>query len=351
MEEFVCVRIVQANRLDLQLFQFDYDLTFAVFFLNADRTVYGRYGSRSSHSEAETDISLEGFREAMRVVLRLHEGYPANKKFLSGKQPHKIKQRTPDDFPPLRGKYNLNLNYGGEVAKSCMHCHQIRDADRLIVRNAGQRMSDKMLFPNPMPTVIGLEMDPKQRATIVSVAERSPAAQAGLRPGDQLQTLAGQAIVSTADIQWVLHHREDVDQLAAVVRRGDKAISVKIDLPVGWRRKSDTEWRVSTWELRRMATGGIKLATLSDDKRAATGIPEGGLALVAEHVGQYGAHALAKRAGFRKGDVLVKVGSQTKAVSESELLAWLMQEAKPGDKIPTVVLRGGKRIELLLPTQ
>jgi hypothetical protein len=48
MKQFVCVRIVQANALDLALFQFDFDLTFAAFFMNADKTIYGRYGTRSS---------------------------------------------------------------------------------------------------------------------------------------------------------------------------------------------------------------------------------------------------------------------------------------------------------------
>jgi len=48
MDQFVCVRLVQANGLDLELFQFDYDLTFSIFFMNGDKTIYGRYGTRSS---------------------------------------------------------------------------------------------------------------------------------------------------------------------------------------------------------------------------------------------------------------------------------------------------------------
>ena len=48
LKKFVCVRVIQGNSLDLELFQFDYDLTFAAFFMNADRTIYGRYGTRSS---------------------------------------------------------------------------------------------------------------------------------------------------------------------------------------------------------------------------------------------------------------------------------------------------------------
>ena len=61
MEKFVRVRIVQANGMDLSLFQFDFDLTFAVFFMNADRTIYGRFGSRSDFKDALRDISMEGF--------------------------------------------------------------------------------------------------------------------------------------------------------------------------------------------------------------------------------------------------------------------------------------------------
>ena len=72
LTNFVCVRLVQANTMDLALFQFDYDLTFAAFFMNADRTLYGRFGSRSDQKEADRDISIEGFREALNAALELH---------------------------------------------------------------------------------------------------------------------------------------------------------------------------------------------------------------------------------------------------------------------------------------
>src|SRR5438093_12006810 len=68
MDRFISVRLVQANAVDLTLFQFDYDLTFAVFFMNADRTIYGRYGSRSDRKEATRDISIESFREALAAA-------------------------------------------------------------------------------------------------------------------------------------------------------------------------------------------------------------------------------------------------------------------------------------------
>jgi hypothetical protein len=42
------VRLVKITGVDLNVFDFDYDLTFAVFFLNAQGKVLGRYGGRDA---------------------------------------------------------------------------------------------------------------------------------------------------------------------------------------------------------------------------------------------------------------------------------------------------------------
>ena len=56
LDQFVCVRVINANALDLSLFQFDYDLSFSTLFFNGDGTVYGRYGSwRASEGSAGQD--------------------------------------------------------------------------------------------------------------------------------------------------------------------------------------------------------------------------------------------------------------------------------------------------------
>src|SRR5438874_1343811 len=59
LDKFVCVRIVQANTIDLTHFQHDFDQSFAVVLVNPDLTVYGRFGTRSDRHEAE-DITLHG---------------------------------------------------------------------------------------------------------------------------------------------------------------------------------------------------------------------------------------------------------------------------------------------------
>ena len=50
LDKFVCVRIVHANGMDLSQFQFDYDQSWAALFLNADMTIYGRYGTQGIRS-------------------------------------------------------------------------------------------------------------------------------------------------------------------------------------------------------------------------------------------------------------------------------------------------------------
>jgi len=53
LDQFVCVRVMNANALDLSLFQVDYDLSFSTVFFNADGTVYGRYGSWTHQADSK----------------------------------------------------------------------------------------------------------------------------------------------------------------------------------------------------------------------------------------------------------------------------------------------------------
>src|SRR3954466_3816106 len=133
LDEFVCVRIVQANTIDLTKFQHDFDESFAAYLMNPDMTIYGRFGTRSERPEHE-DISLQGLRKAMEEALRMHRDYEHIKPSLAGKQVRQARYKTPRDYPSLAGKYGTALDYEGKVAKSCMHCHQVREAERLVYR-------------------------------------------------------------------------------------------------------------------------------------------------------------------------------------------------------------------------
>ncbi len=351
MDQFVCVRLVAANALDLSLFQFDYDLTFAVFFLNADRTVYGRFGSRSEQKHADKDISIEGFRAALAGALELHRSYPANQAALAGKQPRPPRFKTPDDYPSLRGKYKANLDYEGKVVASCVHCHQVREAERTFFRADRKPIPDEVLYPWPMSDVIGLALDPQAKAKVRDVAPGSAAAKAGFKAGDEIVSLDGQPMLSIADVQWVLHNAPQPATLRAQVLRGGRKKNLTLTLPAGWRKQTDISWRATTWDLRRMATGGLVLKEASAEERTQAKLSEHDLALLVDYVGQYNEHAAGKRAGFQKGDVIVSVAGQSRRMSEGQFIGYLVQNKQLGDKVPLTVLRAGQRVDLELPMQ
>jgi len=352
LEQFVCVRQVSTNGLDLSLFQFDTDQSFAVFMLNADQTIYGRFGTRSHRTEWTGDVSLPGLAEALRGALELHAQYPANKAALAGKRGKPLEVNRPEQYDTLKDRYTDTLDYEGNVAQSCIHCHQIGDARRAYYRRRKQPIPEKILFPTPHPSVIGLTLDPKHRAKVKSVSPDSTAAQAGFRPGDRIVRLDGQPLVSIADVQWVLNGvSANGGTVWADVQRGDDVIQLTLTMSDGWRREGDISWRVSTWGLRRMATGGLVLEALPPGDRARLSIADGSMALLVKRVGQYGPHAAAKRAGFQEGDVIVQLDGHRDLLSETDVLVHGVTRRRAGERVPVIVLRNGRQLQLSLPMQ
>ena len=352
LEKFVCVRIVSTNGLDLALLQFDTDQSFAVFMLNADRTIYGRFGTRSHRTEWIGDVSLQGLAEALDGALTLHQEYPANRGSLQGKTGSAPLFVHPEEFPSLQEKFTSSLNYEGDVAKSCIHCHQIGDAVRDFYRGKGEPIPATVLNPYPHPKSLGLMLDPNHRATVKAVAPDTIAAKAGFRPGDAILSLQGQPLLSMADLQWVLHSTSaEGGELKAIVNRGGSQARLTVSLPVGWRELDDISWRVSAWGLRRMVTGGLVLEAVEADQRGKDGIPLNGTALRVTHVGQYGPHAAGKNAGFQTDDVMVSYDGHTDLLTDSDVLRYGVTQHGPGDSVSVEVIRSGKRLMLQLPMQ
>jgi serine protease Do len=346
MDKFVCVRIVQANAMDLTHFRFDFDQSFAAFLMDSDLTIYGRFGTRSDRKEAE-DISLKGLRRAMEAVLQMHANAKTIKPSLAGKQVTPSRYKTPLDYPSLASRFGTKLNYEGNVVRSCMHCHQVREAERTVYREARKPIPDEILYPYPDPAVLGLTMDPEEMATVKKVAAGSTAERAGLQPGDEVVALEGQPLLSIADLQWVLHQAGATAQLSAEVKRDATKREITLNLPEGWRR-GNLSWRVTTWDLRRMGLGGMKLDEMADDERGKAGAADDKMALRVRHVGEFGEHAVAKKAGIRKGDIVVAFDGQDADLTESQLIAYSVQRKLPGDQVTVTVLRDGKRQSYVL---
>jgi len=252
--------LVQANTLDLAQFQFDFDLTFAAFFMNPDGTLYGRFGSRSDRKDAMKDMSMEGFRKALAAALEMHRGFPANKASLAGKRGPAPRFKVPIEYPFLQGKYAEKLDYEGKVVQSCVHCHQVRDAEFRLYRSDQKSIPDEVLYAWPIPGVVGLELNPQEKSTVARVAGGSAAEKAGFRAGDEILTLQSQPMLSIADVQWVLHNAPAQGTLKAEVLRAGQKTVLNLALAEGWKKKADISWRATSWDLRRMAAGGLLFA-------------------------------------------------------------------------------------------
>jgi hypothetical protein len=342
LDRFVCVRIVQANAMDLDHFRFDFDLSFAVLFTDADLTIYGRFGTRSGRPE-EQDISLQGLRKAMAEALRMHHDAAAVKRSLAGKQVKPSRFHTPRDYPSLSDRYKAELDYAGRVAQSCIHCHQVRDAERQFYRSTGERFPEEVLYPYPDPEVVGLKLDPQEMAKVERVEPGSSAERDGFRPGDEIISLDGQPLLSIADVQWVLHNAPATAKLPARVRRGGTTIDLTMTLKEGWRR-GDISWRPTTWGLRGMVLGGMKLANLRDEDRRRMGLADDRMAIKIEYLGEHGGeHGIAHRAGLSKGDVIVAVDGHDRRLTESQLIEYALWRKHRGDAVTVTILRNGSR--------
>lgn len=350
LDKFACVRMVQMWGVDLSVFQFDGSLTWAVMFVNADKTVYGRYGSRSGPNGSQ-DVSLEGLKKAMEGALELHKGYPGNKKELAGKTGPAPKWRLPETFPAVM--YSKSRYADGTATNACIHCHVVDDGMIRGTFLAGQRVPDTYFFSYPMPDVAGLSLDVRERATVASVAPGSAAEKAGFKAGDRILRLEGQPVISIADVQWVLHNAKEPATVKAEVDRGGQKAEVSLALAAGWRRRMDITWREEIHYLRM----GLELKEASAQERGNAGAAPGGLCLRVEKNNPQslpfagGGKFVARASGLVAGDLIIAIDGKSAAMSPSEFVAYLWQQKRPGQKVEFTVSRGGRqqRVTMDLP--
>ncbi len=332
--QFVCVRVVQMKGVDLGLFQFDYDQTWAVFFMNSDRTIYGRYGTRAGNkANAATHISLAGFKNATRRALDLHRAYPANRGELVGKTGPQPDYPVAEKIPTLAEKAK-----GPTTPKSCIHCHMVTAHVRKD-RYRKHQLSRADIWLYPLPENIGLKMDVENGVIVKEVVATSPARKAGIRAGDKLLTLGGQRIISQADIQWVLHRAPENASLLATLEREGRNVEVDLALEGDW-KETNLSWRETSWSLR----PGIWTIPLDEKKRKQKRIPSGSLALRIKWV--FPRARLAKKAGLRDGDIILAVDGDSTPRNESEFMEHVRLRHPPGGKVKLTILRGTDRREV-----
>lgn len=338
-DQFVCVRIVQTNGLDLSLFQVDFDNSWSAMFMNADGAIYGRFGTRTATGpQSDGFHNVPAFKKTLERALEVHKGYPGNKATLADKVGKAPDYPIPDKIPGLD-------RWSGRATtpQGCIHCHMVREYSlRDKWQNKKLTIDDLWVFP--MPNNIGLRMDDKDGLKVQSVQADTPASKAGFNVGDDLVSLNGQPLLSLADIQWVLHNLPKETSLKATVKRNGTTLEKEIPLSGNW-KESDIGWRASSWYGLRY---GLKTEQLNAADKQKRGIAADQLAIVVKGMFGKGAPSLQK-AGIKNGDIIVAVDGKTEPMNESQFLIDLRLRHGPSDAVRLTVLRGDQRVELTVP--
>lgn len=335
---WVCVRVTDMAKVDLNVIRFDFDLTFAVVLMHADGTIYHRYGSRDAH-DASSWTSMASLARLLRDSLDDHREYSR-----APSPPPAGEPLRAIDLPVLRQKIAAGQRL------DCVHCHTVNDAEHALALQQ-QRWTEERRWVCPDPSRIGLRLDAGQQDLVREVAADSAAARAGIRPGDRLRRLGAQRRVRTiADVSWALHELPAGDARAAVAFvRGDGAreIAAELELTAGWKRcaPEDYAWRPYKWNL--SPAPGFGGPGLDAAERQRLGIDAGVFAFRVQYLVDWGERAhrgrAAKAAGLRKGDVVVAFAGKSDFASVDHFHAWVRLTRTAGEEVEIVVLRDGAR--------
>lgn len=321
-EQFVRVRLTAIPQMDLRRFEFDCDLTWFVFFLNADETIYGRYGGRDAAS-ADARLSLKGLHFAMGKALEAH--------------------RTPPPATKLEGvKITPESLAAGKGHKGCIHCHNVKEFQRADAVKAGT-FTRESLHVYPPPENLGITLEVDRGNVIAKVLEGSAAAKAGLKPGQVLNTINGTPVSSFADATFALHKAPAKGTILIGVegRPGDELRQHTLELAEGW-KQSNLTWRPSLLDIlpslafnAEELTAAEKAKLALDDKRAVF------------RQGDPVHHTLAK-AGFLAGDIVIGFDGKTVNGSMGDLLGSARRNYLVGDTVAVDVIRNGKTLIIKL---
>lgn len=315
------VRLLKVTGVDLSLFDFDYDLTWVGFFLNADEVVYGRYGGRDAR-DADARMSLPGLKHAMRAALEAHKK-------------NQEKPRARPDKPLLAEKYpDAKRIRRGE----CIHCHQVYELRRAEEKAAG-KWQRQDLWVYPLPENVGLTLDVDRGNAVRTVVADSAAAKAGVKAGDVVRKLNDRPVASFADAQYALHRAPAKGEVVIAWERNGTSMSGTLALSDGW-RKTNVTWRPSMLDI--LPSMPLNGDDLTPKEKQALGLPEKRLAFRQDAK----VHRDAQAWGIQGGDVIVGIDGMALEMSMSDFLGHVRKNYLVGDKITFNVLRGGKRVDL-----
>ena len=161
---------------------------------------------------------------------------------------------------------------------------------------------------------VGDRADDKPGLPVVNVRPGSPAATAGFRIGDLLESLGGLPVRTRSRYMGILGTYPAGDDIAAEVLRGEKRIGLKTVLVAGGKARLGIKPKFVEGAVEGVGVGSVERSTP------------------------------AQRAGIRAGDIITSFdGEKVKTTTD---LKNLMNRRRPGDTVTLGIVRDGKSLEI-----
>ena len=201
LTQFVTVRLTDANLLDFRIFPVegfqDLDLSWWGYFMSPQGHVYAIYGGRDEVSD-KTRISAASLVKTMQRVLQHHYDPRRTRWNIDGPTPDwDAIAKTPNTLP---GFASWNQATPHAEKNACLHCHQVADILRAPSIDAGEFVPERDTQVWPLPENVGIVLDRDDGLLVTDVLPDSPAARAGLRPGDRLAAADDRKLFGQADL-------------------------------------------------------------------------------------------------------------------------------------------------------
>lgn len=175
-------------------------------------------------------------------------------------------------------------------------------------------------------------------ALIVQVTPESPAARAGLKPGDIILDYDKHSIDESGDLPALVNATRPGTEVVVTIMRNRQEQQLNIE--IGSLAKGQQEQAGMPEGERRVAKLGMTVAELTSAERQQLNIPNGGIKVRSVDSGP------AFQAGLRAGDVIV--GFNQKPVDTLQHFMDLVQHMPTNKPVPVLVQRGDNRLYLAL---